>query len=349
MPFVIVEVISTALAMFATPSLCQLLFFHVLLIKKGISTYDFILAVKEQEQLGIAGHQSPQMSSVSSLTGLSIASSFATFQQGSWCTPPRLFLEDQSDVIRPEAGISILAKRAMTDTSSKKKNVSTNPWALARLNAEEVSKAAAQARKKSRILQPAGRRETPLVQERDTGFVNSSGLMVPRSANQRVLNKRSMSSIDLPIEPLARISDTSTENTETDFPLETSTFAPLQLEARGALRTIGAMSSTGVVGYSPDSSLDSPDLPFRDSYSGAEEGALRSLTSTSEHKGFPFPRSNSDGYEASGGEDSDRVPSRIVHRSSDWSNLLISSGQDSLLNKLKASYSGSLQSDMSPH
>lgn len=339
-PFVIVEVICSGLAMFATLPLCQLFFFHVLLIKKGISTYDFIIAVREQEQLGGVGHQSPLMSSASSLTGFSIASSFNAFHHGAWCTPPRLFLEDQFDVIPPEAGISTLAKRSVPDTSSKKKIVATNPWALARLDADEISKAAAQVRKKSRILHPVERRAIPLGQESDANFLSGSGSMVPRPANQRLPNKRSRAPMDLSLEPPAKISTSSTDN-ETNFALETSTFAPLQLEARSAFRSI-----PGVVTFSPDSSLDSPDLRYRDSSSGAEEGVLRSLTSAAEHKAVRFPRSNSDGYEASGGEDSDRVPSRIVHRSSDWSNLLISTSQDGLLNKLKASYSGGLQADV---
>jgi len=66
------------------------------LTTQGISTYDYIIALREQEQeQQIGGHQSPQMSPVSSLTGLSSASSFTTFHRGAWCTPPRLFLEDQ--------------------------------------------------------------------------------------------------------------------------------------------------------------------------------------------------------------------------------------------------------------
>lgn len=62
---------------------------------QGITTYDYIIALREQEQQGIGGQQSPQMSPVSSLTGMSSASSFSTFHRGAWCTPPRLFLEDQ--------------------------------------------------------------------------------------------------------------------------------------------------------------------------------------------------------------------------------------------------------------
>lgn len=43
----------------------------------------------------MGGQQSPQMSPASSITGLSSASSFNNFRQGAWCTPPRLFVEDQ--------------------------------------------------------------------------------------------------------------------------------------------------------------------------------------------------------------------------------------------------------------
>ncbi|KAK1698791.1 hypothetical protein QYE76_015488 [Lolium multiflorum] len=107
--FVIVVATCTILAMIATVPLAQLLCFHILLIKKGISTYDYIIALREQEedqQEEIAGHQSPQMSIISSVTGFSTASSFGPLHRGSWCTPPRLFLEDQFDVIPPEIGMS---------------------------------------------------------------------------------------------------------------------------------------------------------------------------------------------------------------------------------------------------
>ncbi|MCD7456815.1 hypothetical protein HAX54_033298 [Datura stramonium] len=90
--------VCTILAMIATLPLAQLFFFHILLIKKGISTYDYIIALRDQEQQGVAGLQSPQMSTVSSLTGLSSASSFNTFHRAAWCTPPRLFVEDQLEI-----------------------------------------------------------------------------------------------------------------------------------------------------------------------------------------------------------------------------------------------------------
>ncbi|RVW66805.1 putative protein S-acyltransferase 22 [Vitis vinifera] len=289
---------------------------------EGISTYDYIIALREQEQQGVGGQQSPQMSPASSLTGLSSASSFTTFHRGAWCTPPRLFLEDQFDVVPPDTGsVSSLGKKVVGDEPIKKKNpgaVKISPWTLARLNAEEVSKVAAEARKKSRILQPVARREAPFGLETDSSFGSSGRRMVPRPENnRRRTNKRTSTSL-----------------------------APLQLEARSAFRTSRAMSSTGgIVASSPESSLDSPDLhPFRVSSSGAEEA--RRLTGLSAagaaaQKGIPLSRSTSDGYEASGGEDSDRVPSRTVHRLTNWSNFLFNSDPVERVGTLNASASSS--------
>ncbi|KAI0525131.1 hypothetical protein KFK09_004522 [Dendrobium nobile] len=178
-PFTVVVASCTFLAMLATLPLAQLFFFHVLLIKKGISTYEYIVALREQEQ-GV-GQQSPQMSSISSLTGFSSASSFTAFQRGSWCTPPRLFLEDESDVIPQEITMAVNSdgKKIMPpDEKARKRstgNIKISPWTLARLNAEEVSKAAAQARKKSKILQPIVKQVPKLDNRRRASHRGSTG------------------------------------------------------------------------------------------------------------------------------------------------------------------------------
>ncbi|TYH91055.1 hypothetical protein ES332_A13G091600v1 [Gossypium tomentosum] len=341
-PFVIVVALCTILAMVATLPIAQLLFFHVLLMKKGISTYDYIIALREQEQeqQGIGGHQSPQMSPASSLTGLSSASSFSTFHRGAWCTPPRLFLEDQFDVVPPDTGsVSSYGKKMIGEEPIKKKNpgaVKISPWTLARLNAEDVSKAAAEARKKSKILQPVVRRETSSRLEAESSFGSSGRQVFSRADSRRRASKRVRLPADLPMDPLMTISAKDTS----------SSLAPLQLEARSAFQTSRAMSSyAGIVASSPESSLDSPDIhPFQVSSSGAEES--RRLTGLSSvnmavPNGFPLSRSTSDGYEASGGEDSDRVPSRIIETSTNWSNVLFDSEQDDSIIKLKAPSSSS--------
>ncbi|XVE91555.1 hypothetical protein REPUB_Repub01dG0019600 [Reevesia pubescens] len=348
-PFVIVVALCTILAMIATLPLAQLFFFHILLIKKGISTYDYIIALREQEQeqQGVGGQQSQQMSPASSLTGLSTASSFSTFHRGAWCTPPRLFLEDQFDVVPPDtASVSSFGKKMVGDEPIKKKNpgaVKISPWTLARLNAEDVSKAAAEARKKSKILQPVVRREAPFGLEADSSFGSSGRRMFPRpDGNRRRASKRVRLPAELPLEPLMNISAKAADKGFSDT---SSSLAPLQMEARSAFQTSRAMSSSvGIVASSPESSLDSPDIhPFRVSSSGAEES--RQLTglpavNMAAQKGFPLSRSTSDGYEASGGEDSDQVPSRMIQRSN-WSNVLFGSEPDGRVVRLKAPFSSS--------
>ncbi|BAT99072.1 hypothetical protein LR48_Vigan06g121500 [Vigna angularis] len=336
-PFVIVVAVCTILAMIATLPLVQLFFFHILLIKKGISTYDYIIALREQEQeQQIGGQQSPQMSPVSSLTGLSSASSFTTFHRGAWCTPPRLFLEDQFDVVPPEtASVSSLGKKTARDEPVKKKNpgaIKISPWTLARLNAEEVSKAAAEARKKSKILQPVTRHNNePFRLEPDHNSGSSGRRMSPRvETNRRRAGKRIRLPADLPMEAIPKF---SSSNIIAKGFSGTSSLAPLQLEARGVFQASQAVSSSGgIVASSPESSLDSPDIhPFRVSSTEAEEARrLASLSAIggANLKGIPLSRSTSDGYEASGGEDSDRVPSRVVQRSTNWTNLLFSGDQE---------------------
>ncbi|KAK8522867.1 hypothetical protein V6N13_115815 [Hibiscus sabdariffa] len=331
-PFVIVVALCTVLAMVATLPIAQLFFFHVLLVKKGIGTYDYIVALREQEQeqRGIGGHQSPQMSPASSLTGLSSASSFSTFHRGAWCTPPRLFLEDQFEVVPPDAGsVSSYGKKRVGEEPIKKNPgaVKISPWTLARLKGEDVSKAAAEARKKSKILQPVVRRQAPTGLEAGSSFGSSGRQVFSRADSRRRASKheRNIS---------AKASDKGFNDTS-------SSLAPLQLEARSAFQTSLAMSSyPGVVASSPESSLDSPDThSFRVSSSGAEES--RRLTGLSSvnmaaSKGFPLSRSASDGYEASGGEDSDRVSSRIIQGSTNWSNVLFYPEQDESAIELKA-------------
>ncbi|CAO2828739.1 unnamed protein product [Amaranthus hypochondriacus] len=328
-PFIIVVAMCTILAMIATLPLVQLFFFHILLIKKGLTTYDYIIALREQEQQEVGGGQSPQMSQASSLTGLSSTSSFNNFRRGAWCTPPRLFLEDQFDVVPPDTGsVSSYGKKANVEEPIKKKNpaVKISPWTLARLNAEEVSKAASEARKKSKIMQPVIRREGPLNLERDNSFGSGRRMVSRLDPNRRRNSKRIRLPSDLPLEQLVNVSSKNTK-------ASSSNLGPLQLEARSAFRTSLAMSSgANIVSSSPDSSLASPDVhPFRVSSSGVEESrriASLSLGSHAAPPGIPLSRSTSDGYEPSGGEDSDQVPSQPAERTVNWSSLLFRSNPE---------------------
>ncbi|PNY05041.1 putative S-acyltransferase [Trifolium pratense] len=332
-PFVIVVSACTILAMIATLPVVQLFFFHILLIKKGLSTYDYIVAMREleqeQEQLGVGGQQSPQMSTVSSFTALSSVSSFNALHRGAWCTPPRMFLENQDDVVPPETGsVSSLGKKSMREEPLKKKNPATvkiSPWTLARLNAEEVAKAAAEVRKKSKILQPVIRHDQASRLEPDIRFGSSGRRTVPTIENNKTRdNKHIYLPADISMESMTNV---SFNNTNMGF-IGRSGFAPPHLRS---FQTSQAMSSSaGIVLSSPESSLDSPDIhTFR--ATGADEArhlAGLSTAGAEALKEIPLSRSTSDGYEASGGEDSDQVPSRVVQRIADWSSVLFRADQD---------------------
>ncbi|GER31818.1 S-acyltransferase [Striga asiatica] len=304
----------------------------------GISTYDYIIALREQEQLDGGGQQSPQMSTVSSITGLSSASSFNTFHRAALCTP-RLFVEDQFDVVPPDnKSVSSLGKKTIPDDQAKKKNpgpVKISPWALARLNAEDVSKAAAEARKKSKILRPITRPNSTFMHETDSSFGSSSRRTGPRPDSSR---KRGSRRIRLPAD-VARLRGPAQPDNH---------LAPLHLEApcdyRAGPRVIPGPIGGIIASSSPESSLDSPDIqPCRASSLGPEEGMrLAGLPGVTNHQlDIPFSRSTSDGYDASGGEDSDRVPRRITYKSSNWSKALFGSETERNVSKFVAPSSSS--------
>ncbi|GJN30663.1 hypothetical protein PR202_gb18988 [Eleusine coracana subsp. coracana] len=222
------------------------------------------------------------------------------------------------DVIPPEVGVSqnsgIKKNKEEEGLRRKTGTVKISPWTLARLNAEEVSKAAAEARKKSKILKPIARHDAP-----DNGSKPDH-----KPNNKRRPDNRGHFAAQLSLDPIATLSASGTESNFSDAGMEISgSLAPLQLEARSAFQPSTA-ASTRNVASSPESSFDSPDLhPFRISSSTADD--MQGVMSHPANKSIEFTRSSSDGYEASGGEDSDRIPSRIVHRSSNWANAILNS------------------------
>lgn len=218
-------------------------------------------------------------------------------------------------------------RAAAAEEPARKRNppaVKISPWTLARLNADEVSKAAAQARKKSKIMQPVVRRENPPPPPPPLETDSSDGRMAARADNRKRPSKRGRLPGAIPPEQLAIISTGGGGGGGggTGAPPETSaSLAPLQLEARNAFRSSRAMFSPAIAASSPESSsLDSPDLqPFCITSATADVAQGLAEIPPPGQTVIHLSRSTSDGYDASGGEDSDRVPSRIVHRSSNWS------------------------------
>eukprot|EP00250_Pteridium_aquilinum_P017147 c23474_g2_i1 orf=1320-3074(+) len=181
--YITVVAVCTLLAMAATYPLVQLFFFHVLLIKKGISTYDYIVAMREQDQKGVGDPvQSSPTSPTSSIgTAHSAGSSAGALQGRAWCTPPRFFLDHEQGVY-PAAERSLSVKDVSSELPSRleydrKKPVKLNPWALASLNKDDVLRAATTAKKQSSILRPVKAANENAVVRDSSGSISSPGEM----------------------------------------------------------------------------------------------------------------------------------------------------------------------------
>lgn len=234
-----------------------------------------------------------------------------------------IFLQD---VFHPDMPQNSTGKKARKDEGSKRKPpgaVKISTWSLARLNAEDVTKAAVEAKKRSKVLQPITRRGNILKPDKRT---DKSRVFLPVPEQSP--------------DPMARTSASGTDGNLSDMMMETpASLAPLQHEARSDYQPSAVTSIMNLnLTSSPESSLESPDLhPFRISMSGADElrrfMSLAASESTAQ-KTIALSRSTSGGYEASGGDDSDQIPSRIVHRSSNWTNVILNSGRQATMSDL---------------
>uniref|UniRef100_J3MV78 S-acyltransferase n=1 Tax=Oryza brachyantha TaxID=4533 RepID=J3MV78_ORYBR len=166
-PFATIVAIFTVLSLIACIPLGELFFFHMILIRKGITTYEYVVAMRamseapqeEEEEDGVNIVYSPTNSAT---TGFSGGSSLGLPYKGSsWCTPPRIFI-DQDEVI-PHLEPGMVPSTIDPDTAERankaRKQVKISAWKLAKLDTNEAMKAAARARASSSVLRPVdGRR-----------------------------------------------------------------------------------------------------------------------------------------------------------------------------------------------
>eukprot|EP00249_Psilotum_nudum_P008254 c21145_g1_i1 orf=710-2932(-) len=335
-PYVIVVMVCTSLAIIATFPLGQLFCFHVLLIKKGISTYDYIVAMREQEhQLHTGeGIHSPLTSPASSgATVLSGGSSVGGLQRGSWCTPPRLFLDQKQSVLRPDRDFSSselergTATKPVEEHPKKKAPVKLSTFALARLNTEDAVRAAAQARSRSSILRPVVQKEAMMVAETDSSF-DSSSRDVSAEIALPVGSRRAIRRPDAPISlvrdrltlmrscrqgkfPVLSLEQTdysgNSMNVGQPIDGESAMPTPLQLEARSAFCPSTTLYPVGLSTSSPESVASPEAQSNRETQLGMQDLLNLSVALAEQPC---LKRSASDGYEASGGEsadDSDRA------------------------------------------
>uniref|UniRef100_A0A0E0LXW0 S-acyltransferase n=1 Tax=Oryza punctata TaxID=4537 RepID=A0A0E0LXW0_ORYPU len=180
-PFATIVAIFTLLSIIACIPLGELFFFHMILIRKGITTYEYVVAMRamseapqeEEEEDGVNIVYSPTNSAT---TGFSGGSSLGLPYKGSWCTPPRIFV-DQDEVI-PHLEAGMVPSTMDPDTAGHaerankaKKQVKISAWKLAKLDTNEAMKAAARARASSSVLRPVDARH----RSHDAADLSSSG------------------------------------------------------------------------------------------------------------------------------------------------------------------------------
>ncbi|XP_062195016.1 probable protein S-acyltransferase 20 [Phragmites australis] len=160
----------TLLSLFVCIPLGELFFFHMILIRKGITTYEYVIAMRamseapqEEDEEGVNIVYSPTNSTTTAFSG---ASSLGLHYKGAWCTPPRIFV-DQDEVIphlEPWMVPSTVDPDAVghAERANKaKKQVKISAWKLAKLDSNEAMKAAARARASSSVLRPIDARRGP--------------------------------------------------------------------------------------------------------------------------------------------------------------------------------------------
>ncbi|KAG2317416.1 hypothetical protein Bca52824_020538 [Brassica carinata] len=141
--------------------LSQLLFFHTLLIKKGLTTYDYLLAMRAMSEAPAADEEIQSVlysPTGSATTGFSGGSSLGpSYKKGVWCTPPRVF--DNQDEVMPQLDSHMVPSTVDPDTAERgikapKRSVKRSAWKLAKLDANEAARAAARARASSSVMRP---------------------------------------------------------------------------------------------------------------------------------------------------------------------------------------------------
>lgn len=188
-PFATVVAVCTAVSMLACVPLGELFFFHMILIRKGITTYEYVVAMRAMSEAPAGASVDEDLPNImysptgSATTGFSGGSSLGLQYKGAWCTPPRVFVDYQEEVapqLEPGMVPSTIDPDAAAfgDNRNKalKRPVRINAWKLAKLDSSEAVRAAAKARASSSVLRPVDNHRLPDAE------LSSSGNLSVRSS-----------------------------------------------------------------------------------------------------------------------------------------------------------------------
>ncbi|CAL9782291.1 unnamed protein product [Musa acuminata subsp. burmannicoides] len=171
-PVAAIIAICIAVSFLACVPLGELFFFHMILIKKGITTYEYVVAMRAMSEAPPASGDEEEPNTLysptnSATTSLSIGSSLGLQYKGVWCTPPRVFVDQQDEVIS-HLGPGMVPSTVDPDAvgsveraNKSKKAVKISAWKLAKLDSNEAIRAAAKARASSSVLRPIEAHHVP--------------------------------------------------------------------------------------------------------------------------------------------------------------------------------------------
>ncbi|WOG98361.1 hypothetical protein DCAR_0417702 [Daucus carota subsp. sativus] len=166
-PFAAVVAVFTVVSLVACLPLGELLCFHMILIRKGITTYEYVVAMREKNEAPPGTRVDEQFANIlyspsgSATTGYSVGSSLGLHYKGAWCTPPRVLVDYQEEVA-PQMDPGIIASTVNQEPvgSTEKRNqvlkkpVRISAWKLAKLDSDKAVKVAEKARASSSVLRP---------------------------------------------------------------------------------------------------------------------------------------------------------------------------------------------------
>ncbi|XP_064946527.1 probable protein S-acyltransferase 19 isoform X2 [Musa acuminata AAA Group] len=138
----------------------------------GITTYEYVVAMRAMSEAPPASGDEEEPNTLysptnSATTSLSIGSSLGLQYKGVWCTPPRVFVDHQDEVIS-HLGPGMVPSTVDPDAvgsveraKKSKKGVKISAWKLAKLDSNEAIRAAAKARASSSVLRPIEAHHVP--------------------------------------------------------------------------------------------------------------------------------------------------------------------------------------------
>lgn len=145
----------------------------------------------------------------SATTGLSGGSSLGLQYKGAWCTPPRVFVDYQDEVV-PHLEPGMLPSTVDPDAAGiaergqkmPKRPVRISAWKLAKLDSQEAVRAAAKARASSSVLRPVDNPRLPDAELSSSGNVSiRSSLSAETGTNKEVKHDLRLSPVRNSIAP----------------------------------------------------------------------------------------------------------------------------------------------------